>query len=397
MSATTPVTKSPRKARKPRPAKPSRKRTPKFILFLRWLVMIITVLCGAGLVAASYGGYINPVPDHGMWGVVGLCMPFFLAGMLLLLILQLLVWRRGAIVPGVFLLVCAGPILNYCPLHIFTPKAAPEAKTFKVMTYNVLGLNETHPKDSIGCPRNRSLNAVIESGADLVCLQESPSLKARPDKKVNPEDLLTLNRLYPYILRSNENVILLSKYPVEDLHINYQRSETGADIAGYRVNIDGLNITVFNVHLQSIGLDENDFDVYNELSHAKKQVLDDLHEVRYQLWSKVSYANVVRGMQAQKLSHYIERLGGPNVLVCGDFNDVANCYAIRELEGAGLREVYPAVGFGPIITYNARRFFFGIDHILWRGRMKPLSLKKEKINSSDHYPLIAEFEILSDK
>lgn len=45
-----------------------------------------------------------------------------------------------------------------------------------------------------------------------------------------------------------------------------------------------------------------------------------------------------------------------------------------------------------MITYNKHLFWFHIDQILYRGAIRPLSVKKGSLKSSDHYPLTAEFE-----
>ncbi len=48
---------------------------------------------------------------------------------------------------------------------------------------------------------------------------------------------------------------------------------------------------------------------------------------------------------------------GGNVIVCGDFNDVPGCRALRILESAGLTDAYAELGLGPTITFNASHFF----------------------------------------
>ena len=37
-------------------------------------------------------------------------------------------------------------------------------------------------------------------------------------------------------------------------------------------------------------------------------------------------------------------------------------------------------------------FYFHIDQILYKGDLKALSVRKGKIKTSDHYPLLSEFE-----
>lgn len=397
---TPPVTKVPRKARAPRPvAAPEPKDTPApkkrnpWVRAFRGLLLALDILALLLLCASAYNGYISPEKYGGYWGLLGLAFPIILAATGLLLLLQLLVWRLGALIPLLALIICGGPILNYCPLHIFNPKPAPGARTFKLMTYNILSFKELHPEQNLDSPRNRTMNTIIESGADIVCLQETEIFGPYGDNKIHAEDMSLLNKIYPHIIRTGYYIVLLSKYPVEAIHLDVSRRDLGCDLGAYRVDLGDRQITIFNAHLQSLGLTSHDLNIYRDLTHGKTREISEIREVKSSLLSKVAAANVSRARQADKLARYIEHYGGPNVIVCGDFNDVANCYTIRRLADLRMREVYPEVGFGPIITYNARRLYFGIDHVLWRGDMRPLNLVKGTIPSSDHFPLTVEFEL----
>lgn len=369
----------------------------KFLKFLRifgkcvWLAL--NLVCAAAMIVSAYNGYISPMAHGGYWGVAGLAFPIALFSVVLFLFIDFFVWRKSVFVPLITLLVCVGPTLNYFPLHIFNGKASDGAKTLKVMTYNVYNFWDLHIEDDIDSPHNRTLYSVIESGADIVCLQETEVFGPIRGNKIQSEDMAKLNEVYPYIIRSGHFVAFLSKYPVDPIHLDYKATQLGGDIGAYRVHIDDeTDITFFNLHLQSLGLTSEDFEIYKEMTSGKVNETE-IKDMKSEVFAKIAKANVERGQQVQKLKRYIEHYGGPNVVVCGDFNDVANCYSIRQLEGLGLREVYPQVGFGPIVTYNARQLYFGIDHILYRGDLRPLWLKRGHVNSSDHYPLIAEFEI----
>ena len=43
------------------------------------------------------------------------------------------------------------------------------------------------------------------------------------------------------------------------------------------------------------------------------------------------------------------------------------------------------------ITYHANRFWFRIDHILYKGNMEARWLERLHNKSSDHYPLLVRF------
>ena len=150
-------------------------------------------------------------------------------------------------------------------------------------------------------------------------------------------------------------------------------------------------MTVFSLHLRSFALDQSDKNAYRDLTELQP---DGKRSAIGTMLHKITEANVSRARQAVKLLSFIRLYGGPDVIVCGDFNDCPDCYAIHKLNDAGFRSVYPEVGLGPMITYNSDRFYFCIDHILTRGGIRPLSIRKDRVRYSDHYPLIATLELM---
>ena len=58
-----------------------------------------------------------------------------------------------------------------------------------------------------------------------------------------------------------------------------------------------------------------------------------------------------------------------------------------------LNDAYSETNFGPTFTYNKHLFLFHIDQILYKGDLKALKVERGSIDTSDHYPLLAEFEL----
>ncbi len=380
---------------KPRTPKAEKRKPGVWKLFVRTVFILLGLLCSSLLLVCGYNGYINPTVHGGYWGALGLAFPFALAATLLLILAALIFWRRGAILPALALIACWGPVLDYCPLHLFSRTAPKDARILRVMTYNVCSFEDQHPEQNDGGEYNRTLSTVLNSGADIVCLQETETFLPWGNNLIKPEDMQRLSEIYPYILRTDVHLMLLSKYPTETIRLNLKRRDFSADADAFRVHIDeDLDVTVFNVHLQSFRLNKDDKALYKDLAKGKTDSLrNELSLFKSELLSKVADAAVLRAHQADTIAKFVERFGGPNVLVCGDFNDVSDCYTIRRLRRTGLREVYPEVGFGPIITFNADYFYFGIDHVLYKGALRPLKLTKGRVASSDHYPLTVDFEI----
>lgn len=368
--------------------KKKRKLRSPFMCLMRALMLILSIAAAVSLFCTAYAGNISPLKHGGLYGILPLCFPFVIYCSVALLVLQIWWHWRGVVIIALGLLASAGPVLQVCPLNLGTPHAPEGSDTFKLMTYNVFHLYE--PRDSTDTVPNRMLDYVIENDPDIVCFQEAITLGAKKPYFITPEQVQTLHTKYPYIIKSAGQQMIMSKYPVQPIHLSLTREEfQNAELAAYRITFPGGKMaTLFNVHLQSLGLNQNDRELYKNLTDLQRE---NLGAVKQQLIGKLSFANVERARQTQALLRLIRHYGGPNVLICGDFNDVATCYALRTLEDTGFRSAYAELGFGPMITYNSGRFYFCIDHVLYRGDFTPLEIKKGTLRASDHYPLTATF------
>jgi endonuclease/exonuclease/phosphatase (EEP) superfamily protein YafD len=56
-----------------------------------------------------------------------------------------------------------------------------------------------------------------------------------------------------------------------------------------------------------------------------------------------------------------------------------------------MKQVYTEVCTGPDITFYANRFYFRIDHVLYRGALSPVRQERGKVKYSDHYPVLTRF------
>lgn len=348
---------------------------------------IITVL---GLTASAYAGSINPIA-HPAAPAVAMTFPLWLLGAVVMLVISLCVRLRLAAIIVLGMIASLPSILDYCPLHL--PRhAGDDDFTFTIMSYNVLGLQDQNGQYFGDV--NPTLSYILNTDPDIVCLQEMSSLHTSSLTHVTASQIDSLHCQYPYVMIGSKSQAIFSKFPIEAVQTGFKHSgQSGAaDMACFRAEIKGQKVTIFNVHLQSFSLVAEDKEMFKKLTRLKGSE-DEIAEMRHHLVNKIREAAPQRVIDTEELIKYIRKFGGPNVIVCGDFNDVPGSYPLRMLADEHLQEVYPEVGFGPMITYNANRFYFRIDHILYRGDLKPVSMKRGSIKSSDHYPVIATFEI----
>lgn len=349
------------------------------------LLIGLNLFFAIGLLVSAYSGLVNP-DTMPIAGVVAMTFVFWLCLSLVTLIADIFILRKAMWIQIVVICACYGPVHTFCPLNFPMPLTPEEKKrSFTVLNYNVEGFydNQAVAKNV----PNRTMQFIIESDADIVCLQECDALSPHEEFGLSQHQLDSLLSIYPYYELNTGAQALLSKYPF--VHIELPMNDFDNGVAdGYTVVIDGRTLTIFNVHLQSLSLSDEDRRLYVNLTRKISEKR--LKKAKTQLISKLCYSFRQRVIQARVLKGYVETIGG-NVIVCGDFNDIPNCYAIRTLEKAGLHDAYAEAGFGPAITYHADRFYFRIDHSLYRGHLEAVRCKRGDVQSSDHYPLITTY------
>lgn len=366
---------------------------------VRVILTLLTLASALGLLAASYGGDFRPSVYRGLCIIV-MTMPLWIIATVIITVLDAL-WNRKALVIIILTFIACAPTLwNFCPLNIFGPSDSKYEKCpkFTLMSYNIYNFMS---QDSIyPGGMNPAMSFLIKTDADIVCLQEAGGFVPVTDRyKIPTIQVDSLNRLYPYIVMNGRTQMILSKYPVKSIPTGYAKAKLN-EIAVCRVEIEGTPVTIFNVHLQSYSLRPDDKSLYEDITDLKKNDLslrENVTDIKSQLLGKIQTAAEGRELDAERLGSYITRLGGPNVIVTGDFNDVPGCYTLRRLADYDMKEVYPEVGFGPMITYYANRFYFRIDHTLYRGNLKPLKMTRPTPRNSDHYPIITTFAITGDE
>ncbi len=360
-----------------------------------------TILSAFGLIAGSFGGNIHPESIKGICLMV-MTLPAWIVLMAIITVLDLFWCRKALVVCLLTFIACAAAIWEFSPMNITQPDLSKYEKTpkFTFLTYNVANMNDMtikYPDNT-----NPTITYILKTDADVVNLQECLVLSPFERLHITTEQVDSLHRAYPYILMYGYSSVLLSKYPAETIHLGGP-NKPGNEIAAFRLNIEGTKVTLFDVHLKSYDLSDHDKQLYQNITRLndddedKKSIKESMSEVKSQLLSKIQAAAVQRAKDCDRLCNYIEHFGGPNVIVAGDFNDVPGCYTLRKLSDFKFRQVYPELGFGPMVTFNRDRFYFRIDHVMYRGDLTPLRINRGSVKWSDHYPLHVLFAITPTK
>lgn len=365
------------------------------ILLYIWIVL--SVMVSIGCLISANGGKINPM----VWAapaIAAMTFPFWLVANIICGLVNLRLCRPAAVLQLAALLGSAGGILAICPLNIFhsspTTEELESPATFTIMSFNTCAFDDyqnRYPNNT-----NRSASAIISSGADIVCLQETVEIAAARLSSITPAQIDSINSIYPYIAHDSYNermVTVLSKYPLREIDLD-QPQFSGAGYQGALADINGTEILIVSVHLQSIGLSETDRKIYRSLTDITSDTAVSYTEAGKFFYGKLTDAFRRRTVQAMSLCEQIKAIGSENIIISGDFNDINGCYAMRLLMNEfDMSDAFSSVYTGPMITYHADHFFFNIDHILYTNHIRCLDFRRGNLKSSDHYPIYATFTI----
>lgn len=358
---------------------------------VRNILLFLNILL-AGLLLILYVS-VNISPAT--WWVVGfltLSYPFVLFLNLFFIVWWMLFRKWYFILSLACILLGWGHLKSTMQVNFKNPKTSEGQRSLRLLTYNVRLFNyyEWHKDTSAWT----SIIAYIkQQDPDIVCFQEFVTLPG------SNHDLESLKRQlksleYTHVFYTNRipgkldfGMATFSKYPiVRKETIEFAASLNGSMSSDIVVGTD--TIRIYNCHLQSIRL-RND---YNNLldsllfNYSEKQ-LDELKDISIRL----KQAYIQRAQQVDILSEHIGLSPYP-VIICGDFNDTPVSYTYKNLS-ADKKDAFIESGSGTGTTFRGNFPYVRIDYILFDPWFTSEYYNTDRINWSDHYPVLARFRI----
>lgn len=350
---------------------------------MKYILRLLSIVAAFVLLFAAYGGRVDPT----VWSLPSLAtlaLPAVAVGVVVLLVLLALLrqWRAAVILVGALCL--SWPTLRLIsPVNVFHPKSDPDSPQLKVLTMNVTEFNWQENTDL----PSKNMRYILDEDADIVAIQEGLvyfSYEKQPRLKSMLEELY---KKYPYRKKHYFDVGILSKYPFEEVESPVLETDSlGYFIKAWDVEAPGGNVRVVSMHLSSLRLTHNERGVIESMnmpSGRKRRIQS--------VTRKLDNAFISHARQARAMRQLLDDTSG-DVLVMGDMNDTPGSFAYRTICGEDLRDAWADTGFGPTYTFNANHLYVKIDHILYRGNLKPLSCNRVKSGESDHYPVVAVFQ-----
>ena len=255
-------------------------------------------------------------------------------------------------------------------------EVSADSNQISIGTYNVRRMDEYKWLEG-DKTRDEIVSWLSENKFDVMCFQELPSSMRRKVSNALGTKEIVINKRGsgPAIATS----LQIAKYgpwfaPGEDVPRGIF-----ADLIQ-----NGDTVRIFNVHLQSVGLEGGDYEAVREGPDA---------EQRKRLFSRLSSAYVARATQARALREELDTSPHP-VILLGDFNDTPVSFALstlKESDSCPLFDAFSKGGEGLGSTYVGDVSGLRIDYILYSERFELHEFQTYPLELSDHRPVSAVF------
>lgn len=361
--------------------------------FIDKIVRFIAVLLAISLLLGNIAGNVDP-RDFRIIAFFGLAYPFFL----LLNIFMMAWWiirKRWLYLILTFTVIILGwralsATFSFSGEEGAGPKT--EKSFIRMMTYNVHSF-KPFEDESIKDAKSQMLKLIEEENPDIICLQEFYS---RKKGKFDLTDSLKriLNTKHYYFTPSSQNdyeatgLAIFSKYPIKDKgRISFDVSRRGNESIFADIEVNKKRIRVYNVHLQSISFNKQDYRYLDKITSKMDPEL--LPSKR--ILSMLNSAFLKRSGQVDIMKKHIATCKIP-FLIAGDFNDTPASYAVTQLM-ENMNNSFVEKGHGLGRTYNGKFPNFQIDYIASTKDFQIINQRIIEARLSDHFPLRSDLSL----
>ncbi len=345
------------------------------------IFFLLNVIFVGALFLSYLSVYINPDLFY-IPAFFGLAYPFILLGNCLLIlwwIFQLnlkFILSLSAIIAGWSFV---GRTIQ------FHKKESIDPKSIKVMSYNVMNFGFDKNENS----RDDIVTMVADEQPDILCMQEfcnNSNWHINIEKKF-AEILKTKYYFFNNVNTGNKNfmagTMIYSKYPIKNKGIVPYNMTTGNSTIFIDIEVNGIDIRVYDVHLQSIRFQTRDYDFLKQWGDDKDKTINESKSII----KRMKQAYIMRAEQAKLVQDAIKQAPG-KVIVCGDFNDSPVSFAYTKIND-GLKDAFKESGTGLGKSYAGEFPSFRIDYIMGSQSFDLAGFDIIKKKYSDHYPIKA--------
>ncbi len=372
-------------------------------------VIISNTVVGLFFLLGAFAHWFNPI-NYWPLALLGLSFPYFLLIILCFLVGWLLLKSKWSILNLALLTLAVPAITKVFALHPFSKKfdiVKKDSTTLRVLHWNTASFGEFDKNRIEGSDkRDKILNYIKESNADILCLQEFFD-------SFNPEFSQNINYIterlgYPYYYHAKDyerwatdtsgksvkigywgNIIFSKKYLTDSGKTVFEKDYKGKNESLSYISIEHnkKQLTIFNTHLQSIRLRKSDYESIRDITSAESGTIEKSISITKKIIGGYEY----RKGQADAVRNVLDSTKLPYIIT-GDFNDVPNSYTYAKIKGKNLQDAFLNKGFGIGRTYGRISPTLRIDYVLSTKDFEVIQYQKQMTNLSDHAPIIVDFK-----
>jgi endonuclease/exonuclease/phosphatase family metal-dependent hydrolase len=337
-----------------------------------------------------------------MLNIIALVFPVLLIIQLLFFIGWLIAKPRLALLPLFFCLLSYKLIFSVFGIQSASSNKAVPKDAYHILSWNAHTFNFY---ENNGKPEPVMMEKVRRQNADIFCVQElvfsSDSLSSfsfeKMKKKLGYKYGVAANDrsfgVHTNIRTSKEKyhpfcIAIFSKYPIIQWKKVQVLPEYNHTFLWADIKLKEDTVRVFNIHLQSMYLVKDD---YYFIENIDQQDVDQVSNRGKYILNKLKNANYLRAIQILDVKQSILESPHP-VMLCGDFNDVPNSYAYRQIRSL-LQDAFIKKGSGIGRTFVSLSPTLRIDYIFYPDHFTLHNFKIHQWQMSDHNSIEAAFSI----
>ena len=338
------------------------------------LQVVVSVFTLVGL----FGGNVTPVGNTARAMCVYI-LPILIAANIVL-ILYWIIRRKWLFlaIPVLTVACCIPYIGTYYQFSLENPQKNTQ-NGLKIASYNVAMFK----RETSGFMAQDILAEMRRQKVDILCMQEYNEISG--DQK-NSE---SYKEYFPYQQVGRNDMVIFSRYPITGSKtILFEETNNSAMWAD--VNVNGKEFRVFNVHLETTGIN-------GTLHRASKTMFQQHQEVDKSRLMNAIVGNYTLGLmfrsgQAITIANEKRESDKPTIL-CGDFNDVPYSFVYNTVKG-DMVDGFKECGAGWMYTYRGMKNKpVRIDYIFHDESIKGLAYYKTDLTYSDHFPVFMKIAL----
>ena len=338
------------------------------------LQVVVSVFTLVGL----FGGNVTPVGNTARAMCVYI-LPILIAANIVL-ILYWIIRRKWLFlaIPVLTVACCIPYIGTYYQFSLENPQKNTQ-NGLKIASYNVAMFK----RETSGFMAQDILAEMRRQKVDILCMQEYNEISG--DQK-NSE---SYKEYFPYQQVGRSDMVIFSRYPITGSKtILFEETNNSAMWAD--VNVNGKEFRVFNVHLETTGIN-------GTLHRASKTMFQQHQEVDKSRLMNAIVGNYTLGLmfrsgQAITIANEKRESDKPTIL-CGDFNDVPYSFVYNTVKG-DMVDGFKECGAGWMYTYRGMKNKpVRIDYIFHDESIKGLAYYKTDLTYSDHFPVFMKIAL----